>query len=72
MPALPLPAVPLLPEPPLPVLAEVRLGGFCLGRHVAWSPGATPLLAIGLQPRENGAVPVCVLHPGCPEVLLLP
>lgn len=60
-----------LPEPSLPVIADVQLGGCRIGRHVAWAPGLAPLLAIGLQPAGSGAVPVCVLHPGCPEVCLL-
>lgn len=64
--------MPALVDTSLPVVADVRPAGFRVGQHVAWAPGAASLLAFGLQPEGDGAVPVCVLHPACPEVHALP
>lgn len=59
--------MPALADTWLPVVADVRPAGFRIGQHVAWANGAASLLAFGLQPEGDGAVPVCVLHPSCPE-----
>lgn len=64
------PVMPLLPQPVLPVEVDVRPEGFRVGRHLAWAVGSSSLIAFGLQPEGDGAIPVCVLHPASPEVCL--
>ena len=49
------------------MIAEVQLN-LRVGSHVAWAPGAVPLLAFEARQHGSTTASVCVLHPGCPEV----